>query len=139
MENTHVSEIMSTDLITVDKDQLLKDVKGIFEKHHLRHIPVVSDGKLVGIISLLDFMRLTFGDSQQDDEAERINESILSNVTVENVMTQNPMSLKPDSTLKEAAELFEMNIFHSIPVVEDGALKGIVTTIDLIRFLMKRL
>ena len=126
---------MSKDLITVRKDQLLVDVKEIFETHHLRHVPVVEGDKLVGIISLLDFMRLSFGDTQ-DAEAEEINENIFQNVTVEKVMVENPMTLSPQSTLKEATELFDLNMFHSVPVVENGNLVGIITTIDLIRKLM---
>jgi len=136
MQNTTVSEVMSTKLITVDKDQFLIDVKEIFETHHLRHIPVVSNDKLVGILSLLDFMRLTFGDSN-DAEALSINEKLYKNVTVEKVMTENPMSLKPDATIKEAAALFDLNMFHSIPITENGELKGIITTIDVIHFLLK--
>ena len=75
MKNTPVAEIMSMNLVTVEKGQLLMDVKEIFETHHLRHIPVVDGKKLVGIISLLDFMRLSFGDTQ-DAEADKINGNI---------------------------------------------------------------
>lgn len=138
MKNTPVAEIMSKNLVTVGKDQILLDVKDIFETHHLRHVPVVDGRKLVGIISLLDFMRLSFGDSQ-DAEAEEINDNIYKNVKVEKVMTENPMTLNPGSTLKEAAELFDLNMFHSVPVVEDGDLVGIITTIDLIHKLLEEI
>ena len=132
---------MSPATVTVDINNKTEDVKKLFEAHHLHHIPVIQNGKLAGIISLTDFLRVTLGaEITEQGEAfdnDGINSVILEYVTVEKLMTPNPVSLKPDSTLKDAIKLFEVNMFHAIPVVENEKVVGIVSTLDLIRYMEK--
>ena len=141
MKNIKISEIMSTHLITVDINQKTEDVKRLFEHHHIHHIPVLDKGKLCGIISLTDFLRITLGaELVEQGEAfdnEGINKVILEYVTVEQLMTQNPVSLGPDALITDAIRLFRLNIFHAIPVVEKGKLIGLVSSLDLLTYMEK--
>ncbi len=141
MKNIPLREIMSAATITVDINNKTEDVKKLFEHHHLHHIPVVKDGKLVGIISLTDFLRVTLGaeivEKGETFDNEGINKVILDYLTVEKLMTPNPVSLSPDSKLSDAIVLFKLNMFHAIPIVENEKVTGIVSTLDLIKYMEK--
>ncbi|WP_396170531.1 CBS domain-containing protein, partial [Flavobacterium sp.] len=56
--------------------------------------------------------------------------------SVEQVMTKNLTTIFPETTIKEAAEILSKNEFHALPVIENGSLVGIVTTTDLIKYLI---
>jgi len=58
--NAPISQIMSRHLYTVNLDNSLYEAKKTFDKHKIRHLPVVKGRKLVGILSLTDIMRLRF-------------------------------------------------------------------------------
>ncbi|MCG3165723.1 MAG: Inosine-5'-monophosphate dehydrogenase [Bacteroidia bacterium] len=137
MKNITLREIMSLATVTIDINNKTEEVKKLFEHHHLHHIPVVKEGKLAGIISLTDFLRVTLGaEIVEQGEAfdnEGINKVIYDYVTVEKLMTPNPVSLSPDSKLSDAIALFKVNMFHAIPIVEDGKVTGIVSTLDLLK------
>jgi acetoin utilization protein AcuB len=138
---TAVSEIMSTNLVTITKDDTLKKVSEILESKRLHHIPVVDGNKLVGIISMTDFMRLSMGatlsEAGEDFDNDAVNNIIYDSLKVGEVMTANPATVSPDTTIKDAADLFELNMFHAIPVVENGELKGMISTYDIIKHLLK--
>lgn len=139
--NIQVKEIMSTNLVSVTPESTIKDVKDILESKRLHHIPVVEADKLVGIVSMTDFLRLSMGatlyEAGEAFDNEGINDIIYDSLKVGEVMTKNPATISPETTIKEAADLFELNMFHALPVVENDQLKGIISTYDLIRFLVK--
>lgn len=121
---------MSRDLDTVTPDQPLLDVKRIYEKmdfHH--HIPVLEDDRLIGMVSLTDFMR-GVGQAGYAD-----NEPVYSTLQVSDIMTSNPVSLLESDTIEDAAKILAAGDFHSLPIlnVHEGVLVGIVTSTDLIR------
>lgn len=141
MKNIALRDIMSVATITIDINNKTEEVKRLFEHHHLHHIPVVKDEKLVGIISLTDFLRVTLGaeivEKGEAFDNEGINKVILDYVTVEKLMTPNPVSLGPDAKLSDAIALFKVNMFHAIPIVENGKVSGIVSTLDLLKHMEK--
>lgn len=141
MKNIALSEIMSPATVTVDISQKTEDVKKLFEHHHLHHIPVLKDGKLAGIISLTDFLRITLGaeivEHGEKLDSEGINKVIFDFVSIEKLMTPNPVSLSPDAKLSDAIALFKINMFHAIPVVENEKITGIVSTFDLLKYMEK--
>jgi len=53
-------------------------------------------------------------------------------------MTSKPRSVSPDSTIREVAEIFSEEEYHALPVIEDGQLKGIVTTTDVIKYMLEQ-
>jgi CBS domain-containing protein len=52
------------------------------------------------------------------------------------LMTKNPDTIGPNTTIHEVAKKFAVNRYHALPVVEDGALKGIITSNDLIKYIL---
>ena len=141
MKNIKLSEIMSRSIVTIDINNKTEDVKKLFEQHHLHHIPVVKDGMLAGIISLTDLLRVSLGaeivEEGETFDNDGINKVIYEYVSVEKLMTPNPVSLSPESTLADAITLFKVNMFHAIPIVESGKVTGIVSTLDLLKYMEK--
>lgn len=129
-----VSTIMTTNVYTVQENESLQDVVNIFRKHKIRHIPVLSGNKISGMISRTDINRLTFGalfDNQEGSE-----EAILEILSIPQIMTSKLKSVNANDPIKEVAEIFAIEEFHALPVLEGEVLKGIVTTTDVIKYLL---
>ena len=130
-----VSSIMTTDLITVSSNDPLSKVESIFQNHKIHHIPVVKGTRLVGLVSKSDF--LLFKNAASDDHDQQKNEEIrMERHIVEELMITGIAKLEPTEKISVALAIFKENIFHSIPVADQGRLVGIVTTYDIISKLM---
>ncbi|MBS1783136.1 MAG: CBS domain-containing protein [Bacteroidetes bacterium] len=129
-----ISRIMTGNPYTIRESDSLADAVNIIRKHKIRHLPVVSGNEIRGIISSSDINRLTFG--RLFDNQEGADEAILQMLTVPQVMTKNVKHVSPEDTIKDVAEIFAEEDFHSLPVVENGKLMGIVTTTDVIKYLV---
>lgn len=132
-----VSKIMSTDLITINHTNTLLDAEKLFKKHKIRHIPVVSDKKIIGILSLTDLLRISFVDSYGEDDSD-VDTAIYNMLSIEQVMVNNPVHVASTKTIREVAEILSKEEFHALPVVDDGELVGIVTTTDLVNYLLEQ-
>jgi len=134
-----VSEIMSTKLITVIPTDGLDKVNEIFENYNIHHIPVVRFTELIGMISKTDFYKAIHGARLENaDKAETENREIFSKFKAEDLMTKHVVKISPNDVIGTAAEIFLENYFHAIPVVsEEGELKGIVTTYDIMKLFFK--
>ncbi len=134
-ENTLVSDIMTRYLVTVTPNTTAKKVREIFETHDIHHLPVVESGKLVGIISEVDVLKIMHSIGLlRTKEDIRLNEDILSSVLAEEIMTAKTVNVAFDDPLSKAAALFSTNKFHALPVVQGEKLVGILTTYDLIEY-----
>jgi CBS domain-containing protein len=131
-----ISSIMTTKLITLDVNDGLDKAEHLFKKYKIRHIPVIEKDKIIGMISMNDLLRISFADGAYREE-ENISSSIYDMFTLKQLMIGNLETVTPDTTIKEVAELLVQREFHSLPVVENGAIKGMVTTTDLIKYLLK--
>lgn len=137
MYDTKITELMSTDLQTVDGDTTLDVVEQIFRKHKFHHLPVINeDKKVMGIISKSDLLMLY--DSMtifQKARTEERNKRFFQSLLAEEIMTKHVATLHEDDPITKAADYFRENLFHAIPVVNDREqLVGIVTTFDMINF-----
>ncbi len=126
-----ISQIMSKELITVSEKDKLTVVKEIFEKYNIHHIPVVRFKSIVGIISKTDYLYFVRGFTQNEED-RFINESRLKAYTADEIMTTGMAKVEPADRINVALEIFKINRFHAIPVVENDELVGIVTTHDII-------
>ncbi len=122
---------MVTDLVTVNPETPLSEVKKIFDAHPFHHLPVVSFRKIVGIISRTDFDRFVGGMKRANDKEE-----VLEDTRAEEIMTKGLGKLEPDDRINVALEIFSKNWFHALPVVQNDELVGIITTQDIIRALL---
>lgn len=130
-----VSKIMTKDLITLSlKDDLYKAEK-LFKEHHIRHIPVVEEEHIIGILSYSDLKRISFLDSFDSHEV-KIDNAIYNMLSIRQIMVKNPVVVNSTITIKSVAEILSKNEFHALPVIENNILVGIVTTTDLLKYLL---
>ncbi|MFN8259631.1 MAG: CBS domain-containing protein [Chitinophagales bacterium] len=130
-----VSHIMTKQVIFINTTQTLKDAKDIMDQRHIRHVPVVSGDKVVGIISKTDLQRLTVGtfySNQQDAD-----NAMLDMFTLQDIMVKDPVVISSDTSIREVAELFAASEFHAVPVVDNDVLVGMVSTTDVLKFLIE--
>jgi len=130
-----VSTIMTKNVVKLNLSDDLTKAEMLFKKHHIRHIPVVYSNKIVGMLSYTDLLRISFADAIDDDEDE-VDTTVYNMFTVEQVMAKKIVAISPDTTIKEAAEILAKKEFHALPVCEGELLVGIVTTTDLIKYLI---
>lgn len=133
-----ISTIMSVKIITLKKDDDLETAEHLFKKHKIRHIPVVNGDAIIGMLSYTDLLRISFADAVEESETE-IESLVYNMFTIEQVMAKNVITVSSDTSIKEVAQILAKKEFHALPVVDDGALVGIVTTTDLINFLLIQL
>lgn len=130
-----VSEIMTKSVISVNKDNNnLRDVKNIFHKENIRHLPVNDGQKIIGIISKNDLMRLSFG--SMFDNQENADEAVLDMLSIDQVMTHNPQTADSSAEIREIAQMLIDGGFHSLPIVDDGKTVGIVTSTDVMKYFL---
>lgn len=130
-----VSEIMTKSVISVNKDSNnLRDVKNIFHKENIRHLPVNDGQKIIGIISKNDLMRLSFG--SMFDNQENADEAVLDMLSIDQVMTHNPQTADSSTEIREIAQMLIDGGFHSLPIVDDGKTVGIVTSTDVMKYFL---
>ena len=134
---TPISTIMTSDVITLQNNDDLETAERLFKKYNIRHVPVVSGDKIIGMLSYTDLLRISFVDAIDDDE-ETIESIVYNMFTIEQVMTKNLIQVPPSITIKEVAEILAEKEFHAIPVVDDDKLVGIVTTTDMIKYLLSQ-
>ena len=132
-----ISSIMTKDVITLNHTDDLATAERLFKSEKIRHIPVVSGSAIIGILSYTDLLRISFADSI-DKDGDSIDTSVYNMFTIEQVMAKKPVSVQSSTIIKEVAEILAKKEFHALPVVDDGVLVGIVTTTDLINYLIEQ-
>lgn len=131
-----IKNVMTTQLITINETGSLDSARQIFEKNKIRHILVVNGDELVGILSNHDLLRVSFGDTYGDDQAT-VDDAIVNMLTVKDVMRHDPIFISPDSPIEDAIFVLLNRRFHSLPVVENNKVVGIVTTTDFLKLLVE--
>ena len=132
-----VSKIMTKELVTLClRDDLYKAEK-LFKENHIRHIPVVKNRHIVGMLSLSDLKRISFLDSYDANEI-KIDNAIYNMLSIEQIMVKKPIMVTSNISIKSVVEILSENEFHALPVVDNEILVGIVTTTDILRYLLKQ-
>ncbi|MBB3123937.1 CBS domain-containing protein [Mesoflavibacter sabulilitoris] len=136
-KRTPISEIMTKNVISLKTNDDLEKAESLFKKNNIRHIPVVSGKEIVGMLSYTDLLRISFADAI-DDYAEDVDTVVYNMFTIEQVMAKKLITVSSDTTIKEVAEILAKKEFHALPVVDNEILVGIVTTTDLIKYLINQ-
>jgi CBS domain-containing membrane protein len=127
-----VQEIMISSPVTLKPDDTLDLANDVISLGRIRHIPVVDDGRLVGLLSERDLMgaaaREIFGLKAKQRSA------LLKSVLIKDVMKKKIVTVGPETKIKEAAHVMAEKKIGCVPVVSAGALVGLVTTTDILRY-----
>ncbi|MBK8267381.1 MAG: CBS domain-containing protein [Planctomycetes bacterium] len=128
-----VADLMSSPVVTLKSgDQFVHAVRTM-QSRRIRHLVIVDDGKMMGLVSDRDLRRGLGGlPLQAQDERASASRSHMQ-VVMADVMSREVMTIEPSASLAEVAEIMVKNKFGSLPVMRDGNLVGIVTEADLLR------
>ena len=132
-----IRNIMTANPIVLQLNDGLSQAEILFKEHNMRHLPVVQGEQIAGIISMTDLARISFVDSYNPNDFS-VDTSVYELFSLEQIMVRNPKCIHPNDTVKDAAEHFLAAEYHALPVVENKKLVGIVTTTDLIKYLLEQ-
>jgi CBS domain-containing membrane protein len=133
--NEPISKIMTANPATAPHGTALSEVRNQMTELQCHHMPVVSGDELEGMISSTDLLRVTY----EYDEDPRQSNAVLDHArSVEDVMQPSVVTVSPKDIVRSAAQIFSETSFHALPVYEHGALVGIVTTTDIINYLIEQ-
>jgi len=131
MRDIEIQRIMTTNPMTVTAGDTIEQAQSLLESEDVHHLPVVDDGKLVGVISTADMLKCFLMEGGASGAGA---------ASVRTIMATNPVTLGARSSLRDAALRLSAGGFHALPVVEpDRTLLGIVTSSDLISHLLRQL
>lgn len=123
MMNEKVETLMITKLITLGPKDTLADASEIFRTRKIHHIPIVEEGKLLGLVTTYDMWK------------RHVNPDDYSTTHLEAIMSKNIIKIEAHDKIGTAAEIFLDNRFHCLPVVGDNdILLGLVTTFDILKY-----
>jgi CBS-domain-containing membrane protein len=132
-KRTPVRMIMSDHVLSVRPDTVMSEVVRMFKTNNVHHIPVVDNGKVLGMISSSDYHKLEHHFTLfKTNQAEKMNAAIFNSMLAKEVMTAPVATVRSADTVQFAADIFKENLFHALPVVDDQKqLVGILTPYDL--------
>jgi CBS domain-containing membrane protein len=134
-KNQPISSIMTKEVITLSLKNSLYSAEKRMKTNHIRHMPVVDEDKLIGLISLSDLQRISFIDAYSKEGTE--DTPVYNMLSINDMMIKNPLTASPETTILEVSKLLASKEFHSLPVVDNGKLVGIITTTDLLHYFIE--
>jgi CBS domain-containing protein len=139
-EPMKVGDIMTREVYTLFEEENLASIEEGMESYRFRHLPVIDDGKLVGLVTIRDILRASASSLEvgHEDKTRQLRERFF----VRDIMTSDVETVKEDTLLVDAATTMRDKKLGCLPVVADGGqLVGIITESDFvrlsIRFLMR--
>jgi acetoin utilization protein AcuB len=129
-----VKDLMTADVVTMGPDEPLRTALARMAAGSFRRIPVVREGVLVGIITDRDIRQAL--NSPYLFHERHVDEYLLDTLKVSGSMTEDPITVSPETPVVDAARLLLERKISGLPVVDGGRLAGIVTVSDLLRRLM---
>lgn len=132
-----VLDWMTPHPITITPRTTLPEAHRIMKERHIRRLPVVSDGQLIGIVTLGD-LRAAEPSPATTLSVYELN-YLLEKTPVDKIMTGKPITVSPKTPIREAAGLMLDHKISGLPVMDNGALVGMITESDIFRMLVREL
>jgi CBS domain-containing membrane protein len=133
-----VADLMSTDLVTLIEDETLAHAQRCMARGRIRHLPVVRDGRLTGLVTHRDLLAASFSIFAEVEHNEQ--RRIFTTVRVVEAMHRDVVTVAPDLGVAQAAAILLENKYGCLPVVDgDGVLVGILTEADFLRLTVRLL
>jgi predicted transcriptional regulator len=131
--NTHVEEIMTKKPFVIEEDESIGAVLSLFREEGISHVPIVRDGKLVGIVSIHDFIEHIFQPRQRQTVGEKVGEKVpVLSIPAKGIMIKPVVTVLPKNTLRLALKRMHRFDISSLVVVRKGMPVGIVTKRDFL-------
>lgn len=130
-----VKKWMSKNVITVDENEAMSNATKLMKENSIRMLPVLKKDKLTGVITDRDLKRASASDATTLEIHELLY--LMTNIKVKSIMTKNPITVSPDLTVEETAEILLENKISGAPVVDDkGKVFGVITQVDIFKVLI---
>ena len=130
-----VTDIMMGSPVTLKPEDTLDLANDVISLGRIRHIPVVDAGRLVGLLSERDLMGAAA--SHVFRLKQKSKSALLKSVLIRDVMKKRVVTVSPETSIKDAAHLMADKKIGCVPVVINGAIVGLVTTTDILRYVEK--
>ena len=126
-----VKELMVEDVATLDINEELSLADDIMKLGRIRHMPVVDDGVLAGIISQRDLYKASLASAM--GFGEKAKRDFLKSLKVKEIMITDVITISPEADIKEAGKIMLDKKIGCLPVVEGSKLAGLITETDILR------
>ena len=126
---------MNKPAITIDVNDFMNDAIKLLKKHNVKMLPVTEKGKLIGIITDRDIKRASASDATSLEIHELLY--LISKIKIKDIMSRNPVTVPPDYTIDETADVLLKHNISGVPVVDQyGNIVGVITKNDLFRIII---
>ena len=122
-----VSEIMSRTLVGLPPSATLDEARTLMQRHHIRHLPILEDGQLVGLVSQRDILA-----AQESSLEKGQNDHVLQQHPLSKIMIKEVVTVSPKAGIREAALHLQKHKYGCLPVVDKGKVVGIITDSDFV-------
>jgi CBS domain-containing protein len=130
--DTTVKDIMTKEVSTLGRNDTLDFADDIMTLERIRHLPVLDEGRVVGVVSQRDLFRSALAAAL--GYGEKAQKRLLRTIRVKEVMSEPAITVSPEAPAKEATRLMLERKIGCLPVVEGRTLVGIVTETDILRY-----
>ena len=130
-----VRDLMAKNPAALERNETLDLAESVMNLGRIRHMPVVDEGKVVGIVSQRDMFRsalitsLGFG--------RKTTGALIKTIKIKEIMTEEVFTISPEASVKEAARQMMERKIGCLPVVEGDRLIGIITETDILRYVVE--
>lgn len=122
-----VSEIMTREIIGLPPSATLSEARTLMQRHHIRHLPVLEDDQLIGLVSQRDILAAQESSLEKGQNGHFLEQHPLSKIMIKEVVT-----VSPKAGIREAALHLQKHKYGCLPVVDKGKVVGIVTDSDFV-------
>lgn len=126
-----VGDVMTRKVIVLSVEDNLQQVLDAMERFHIRHVPVVDGDRLVGMVTQRDMLAMMATRLHRSEHEVMKESTFYERTFVINAMTKDPVTVTPETPLREAVSIMRTNKFGGLPVVSEGKLVGVITETDL--------
>jgi len=123
-----VKDYMSSPINVIERNEPIQMARNLMFKYSIGRLPVMDNGKLVGIVTKYDIT------NRLNQAAPEWRRRSIDKVPIQVVMTEKPITIFPDATMPQAAELLIENDISGLPVERDGEIVGMITTRDMVKY-----
>jgi len=123
-----VKEYMSAPIYVIERNEPIQRARNLMFKYGIGRLPVLDNGKLVGIVTKYDIT------NRLNQAAPEWRRRPIDKVPIQVVMTEKPITIFPDATMSQAAELMLENNISGLPVEREGEILGMITSRDMLRY-----
>jgi CBS domain-containing protein len=135
LSNNLVSAVMNRSITPIQFNHTLGQATEVFKKTTARHLPVLRNNEVIGMIGKSDIERVVAA-YLFCVENSNVNPNALECVPVSKVMSREPVHIQATQTLEEAAEILTERAFRALPVLDGDDLVGVISTTDLMQYVV---